>query len=117
MATRHAEPGEIIDLAHWADDLPAPHSKVILRSDVLEIARLVIKAGQAMHPHRPCRVAGAIVLHCIAGAIELCTGEDQSIVRAGQLVYLDGGTEHAITGEDDSIVLLTILFAAPSTGR
>ena len=46
MATHHAKPNEIVDLATWADDMPVEKSKVIIRTSELELARLVMSAGQ-----------------------------------------------------------------------
>ena len=108
MSTHHAIPGEIVDLATWADDLPAEKSKVIFKTAGLELARLVIKAGVDMHSGGYCHVDGPIVVHCIVGEVELKTPAYKTRLGAGQLTYLEGGTEHALSGVDDSVVLLTI---------
>jgi quercetin dioxygenase-like cupin family protein len=110
MATKHADPGEIVDLASWADDLPVEKSKAIAKIEKLELARLVIAGGTKMHSSRDCRVTGPIVVHCIEGEIEVKTPENTMRVSRGQLVYLLGQTEHAITGIQDSLVLLTIVL-------
>lgn len=110
MATHQAVPGDVVDLERWADDLPAEHSKAILRTDALELARLVIGAGEAMHPHRPCRVAGDIVIHCLQGAIALRVDGRDSRLGAGQLVCLEGDVTHEVSGIEDAVVLLTITF-------
>jgi len=110
MATHHANAGDIVDLATWADDLPAEQSKAIAKSRGLELARLVIKAGIDMHKHDYCQVDGPIVVHCIVGEIELKTPDSQTRLSAGQLTWLNGGAEHALTGVQDSVVLLTIVL-------
>ena len=110
MASHHAVPGEIVDLASWADDLPRDHSKAIFKTDGLEVARLVIKSGSEMHRSGYCKVSGPIVIQCIEGRIELKTPDGQISISAGQLVYLEGQTEHALAGVLDSIVLLTIVL-------
>ena len=40
MAMHHAAPGEVVDLASWADDLPGEKTKAIVKTDTLELARL-----------------------------------------------------------------------------
>ena len=110
MATHHAAAGEVVDLATWADDLPSEKSKVIMKTTGLELARLVIGAGVDMHQAGDCQVDGPVVVHCIEGQIELKTDAGRSRLRAGQLAYLEGHTDHALTGIDDSVVLLTIVL-------
>jgi quercetin dioxygenase-like cupin family protein len=110
MATHHAKPGEIVDLTTWAEDLPVEKSKAIAKIAHLELARLVIGGGTEMHSSGYCQVPGPIVVHCIDGEIELLMPEGALAIRAGQLVYLLGGTKHSIRGVCDSTVLLTIVL-------
>lgn len=110
MATHHAKPGEMVDLASWADDIPSRGSKAITKSDRLELARLVVAADTEMHRSEYCRVSGPIVVHCLDGKIELKTRDAVTTINAGQLVYLLADTEHAIRGVRDSVILLTIVL-------
>lgn len=110
MATHHASPGEVVNLATWADDLPLDKSKVIAKVARLELARLVINGGVEMHSSGYCQVPGPIVIHCLEGEIELCTPEETRLISTGQLVYLLGETDHAIRGVQDAVVLLTIVL-------
>ncbi len=110
MATHHAESGEVVDLRTWANDLPVEISKVIAKIDRLELARLVVPAGEQVQKDRYCRVAGPIVIHCVDGLIDVNTPEKNVRLTAGQLVYLDARTEHALAGVRDSVVLLTIVL-------
>ena len=110
MATHHAAAGEVVDLETWANDLPVEKSKVITKTRGLELARLVIGAGVDMHHADYCSVAGAVVVHCIEGRILLKTEAGQTILGRGQLAWLGGGTEHALAGIEDSVVLLTIVL-------
>ncbi len=110
MATKHAEPGEIVDLGSWAQDLPEEKSKAIAKTARLELARLVIDAGKDMHESGFCHVSGPIVVHCLEGEIELETREKKIRISEGQLTYLPGEAEHAIRGILRSTVLLTIVL-------
>jgi len=110
MATHHAAAGEVVDLETWANDLPTEKSKVITKTRGLELARLVIGAGVDMHHADYCSVSGAVVIHCIEGEVLLRTSTAQVPLKPGQLAYLDGGTEHALAGIRESVVLLTIVL-------
>lgn len=110
MATKHAEPGELVDLESWAQDLPEEKSKAIAKTSRLELARLVIEAGKDMHESGFCHVSGPIVVHCLEGEIELETPEKKLRIGAGQLAYLLGETDHAIRAIVRSTVLLTIVL-------
>ncbi len=110
MATHHAVAGELVDLATWGQELTPEHSKAITKTKGLELARLVLQAGEEMHPDGYCRVAGPIVIHCINGKIKVRTRDTVETLRDGQLLYLEGGTDHALTGLSKSVVLLTIVL-------
>lgn len=111
MATHHAVSGELVDLKSWANDLEVEKSKVIAKTNGLEIARLVIEAGVDMHHADFCSVNGASVFHCIEGQITLKTRDTQINLKQGQLVFLDAGVEHALIGVEKSVVLLTIVLS------
>lgn len=110
MATHHAEPGEVVDLATWSEDLPVEKSKVIAKVAHLELARLVVNGGAELHSAGYCQVPGPIVVHCLEGEIELCTPDATRLIRRGQLAYLLGQTDHSIRGVQDAVVLLTIVL-------
>ncbi len=111
MATHHAAAGEVIDLKTWANDLNVERSKVITKTTGIELARLVIEAGADMHHTDYCSVKGAVVIHCIEGEITLKTSDATRSIEEGQLVFLNGGTEHALVGVKKSVVLLTIVLS------
>ncbi len=110
MSTHHAAAGEVVNLATWASDLPSEKSKAIVKTDGVELARLVIKADEDMHKNGFCHVNGPTIFHCIEGEIDLQTTDAKIRLRAGQLAYLESQTEHAVTGVQDSVVLLTIVL-------
>lgn len=110
MATHHAVSGEIVDLKSWASDLEVEKSKVITKTEGLELARLVIDAGVDMHHSDYCSVNGASVFHCIEGHVTLKTPDEQISIQQGQLVFLDAGVKHALIGVKKSVVLLTIVL-------
>lgn len=108
MATHHAAPGEIVDLASWADDLPVEKTKVIVKTDQMQLARLVIPKDKEFPSHE---VSGPITVQCIAGKILFTAMGAAQELHSGQLLYLMPGEPHSLRGIEDSVILLTILIA------
>ena len=107
MATLHAKPGEIVNLVTWADDLPADQTKAIVKTEEMELIRLVLAAGKVLPNHK---VAGPITVHCIEGKIEFTTmGATQELAQ-GELLHLMPEEPHSVKAIEQSVVLLTIIF-------
>ena len=107
MATHHASPGEIVDLATWAKDVPNEKTKVIAKTDEMELVRLVLQAGKEFAGHK---VSGPCVIHCITGEVECPAMGATKALTSGQLLYLMPGEPHSVKAIVDSVVLLTIIF-------
>lgn len=107
MATHHASPGEIVDLATWAQDVPNEKTKVIAKTGEMELVRLVLPAGKEFADHK---VSGPCVIHCITGEVECPAMGATQALTSGQLLYLIPGEPHAVRAVVDSVVLLTIIF-------
>jgi quercetin dioxygenase-like cupin family protein len=108
MATHHAAPGEIVDLASWADDLPNEKTKVIIKTNEMELARLVIPKGKEFPDHK---VSGPVVIQCMQGKIELTAMGMTQELHPDQLLYVMPGEPHSLKAVEDAVVLLTILMA------
>lgn len=113
MATHHAAPGEIVNLATWADDLPEEHSKVIAKTDSVELARMVLPPGDAIENHH---VDGPLVVHCVSGCLEIAAMGRQQEIGGGELLYLDPGETFTLRARRKAIVLLTFIFTGPRGG-
>lgn len=107
MATHHAKANEIVDLKTWSQDIPVEKSKAVLKTNELEVARLVLPAGKALKEHQ---VTGPITVHCIGGSIEFTAMGVTQQLNPDQLLYLAPDEPHALTAITDSIILLTIIF-------
>ncbi|HZJ96058.1 MAG TPA: cupin domain-containing protein [Thiopseudomonas sp.] len=109
MATHHASPAEVVDLGTWAQDLPNEKTKAIVKTDEMELARLVIPAGKEIPTHK---VTGPIIVHCISGEIELTAMGKTQLLMPNQLLYLMSDEPHLVKAVEDSVVLLTIILKA-----
>ena len=107
MATRHADPGERVDLETWADDLPGARTKVIAKTDRMELIRLFLPAGKELSSHK---VNGPLTVHCIRGKAEFTAMGATQPLAAGQLLYLMPQEPHAVKALEDTVILLTLVF-------
>lgn len=105
MALHHASSGEVVRLR--ASDGTAALAKT--RS--FETIHLVVKAGESIPAHK---VAGSMTLYCIDGVVSIELEGQMAQMGKGHWLYLDPGVPHAVRGEVDSTLLLTILFEHPT---
>lgn len=106
MAIPHVQPGEVIPLA-LGTSLGASKTTTLVKTATLELIRLVLPAGKEIPSHT---APGEITVQCLEGRIAFtAAGQTQELV-AGQLLYLAAGAPHALTGLEDSSVLVTILL-------
>lgn len=103
MATHHASPFEIVDLDTWANDLPKEQHKTIVKTNEMQLARLVFSKGDEFPKHK---VSGPIVVQCIKGEIEFTAMGETKLIKSEQLVYLKPDEPHSLRAN----ILLTIIF-------
>lgn len=107
MAIPHTRPGQVVDLFPADDALPSAISYALFKSDELELIRLVLPAGKVFPTHV---VAGEITLQCLSGLIDFDVAGQSRRLGAGQLLHLQAGVPHGLTGVEDSSALLTIVL-------
>ncbi len=111
MALHHVRSGEVAHLGPCDD--PAVRTAALARTPSFEAVHLVVRAGESIPSHR---VAGSITLYCIAGHVRLEGGAAPEL-KAGDWLFLDPGTPHAVEAIADSALLLTILFDQSNEGK
>jgi len=88
---------------------PTKKTKAIIKTNEIELARLVIPKGKEYPNHK---VSGPIVVQCVQGKIELTAMGTTQELHSGQLLYLAAGELHSLKGVEDSVILLTILITS-----
>lgn len=109
MAITHAASGQIVDVQALGDQLGEARNVALFKTADLEVIRLVMPAGKNMPSHA---VKGEITIHCLEGEIDLVADGQTRRMKAGQLVWLEGNVEHALSALQDSSLLLTIVLRA-----
>ncbi|HUY92013.1 MAG TPA: cupin domain-containing protein [Pirellulales bacterium] len=107
MAIHHAAPTEIIDIRPLGAKLKGSKTAVVVKTDALEVIRIVIPAGKQLPPHR---VEGEITVQCLEGRIAFDADGAERELTQGEMLYLAGGATHALRGIEDASILVTILL-------
>ena len=107
MAIPHAKPAEVIDVRPLGAQLKDAQTTTLIKTDALEVIRLVLPAGKELKPHD---VPGEITVQCLEGKVAFCTEGSDCELMAGRLLYLAGSDEHSLRAVEDSSLLVTILL-------
>jgi quercetin dioxygenase-like cupin family protein len=108
VAIPHAKPAEVIDISPLGDTLAGTQTTTLVKTDSLEVLRLVLPAGKLIDPHA---VPGEITVQCLEGKVVFTARGKEQELTPGQLLYLSGRDEHAVRAVQDSSILVTILLA------
>jgi quercetin dioxygenase-like cupin family protein len=116
MAIPHAKPGDVINIRPLESRLKEGVTSTLVKTGTLEVLRLVIPAGTNIDRHQ---VPGEITVQCLEGQVIFDAGGTDRELVAGTMLFLEGGTPHALRAVKDSSVLVTILLhhKAPASGK
>jgi quercetin dioxygenase-like cupin family protein len=106
MSLHHAHSGEPIDVRPLGPGLAEAASTALVRTDDLEVMRLVLLQGKSIPEHQ---TAGEITLQCLEGEIEVSTDGRTQPLRAGQMLLVAGRVPYAVHARTDASVLMTVL--------
>lgn len=114
MAIPHAGSGEPIDVHPLGARLHETKTVALFKSDELEVLHLVLPAGKGMPPHK---VPGEITIQCIEGALDVTVNGVSQVLRAGQLMFLNGHVVHGVLAIEDASALVTIVLHCAGSGK
>ena len=107
MAIAHVASGQIVDVLPLAERLSQARTVALFKTEGLEVMRVVMPAHKTMPSHR---VRGEITIHCLEGEIDFSMDGQSQRLKAGELVWLEGNVDHALTAVRDSSLLVTIVL-------
>ncbi|TAL92724.1 MAG: cupin domain-containing protein [Paraburkholderia sp.] len=105
MATPRAAPGDLIDVRPLGPGLSGARSFTLVRTDHLEVVRLVLPAGKRIPEHR---APGEITVQCLEGSLKFGTDVVVQTMRAGDLLFALPGQAHWLEALEDTSVLVTL---------
>lgn len=112
MSLHHLQSGEVADVRPLGAGLAEARSHALFKAEDLEVARLVLRAGEGLPPHA---VPGEITLQCIEGRVAFSCNAGGRELAAGQLVHLQGSELHAVRALEDASLLLTIALKSAAS--
>ena len=107
MALPHAQPLDIIDLRPLGAELAPTRSHSLLRTEHLQLMRIVLLAGQGLPSHHQ---EGEVCLLCLEGLVSVRTPAGDRLLQPGYALVLPAGEEHALQAEQDSSLLAFMLL-------
>ena len=87
--------------------LASAQTKAVLRTDQVEVIRLVVPAGKEIAEHK---AKGEIVVHCLEGRVAFTAFGKTQTLEAEKLLHLPTGESHSVKGVEDASLLLTVLL-------
>jgi quercetin dioxygenase-like cupin family protein len=103
--------GEVFDLRPLGVTLATKKTATLLKTDHVELIRLILPAGQDTSEHY---AAGDLVVHCLEGRVGLTAHGETRELAAGELVHIASGEPHALKAIQDAGVLLTVVHHVPA---
>lgn len=107
MAILHASPGTVIDVRPLKEDFSHAKTQTLVKTDALEVIRLVLPAGKTISEHQ---APSEITFQVLEGTVRFtCHGQPHEL-SAGEMLLLDSREPHSVFAVEDSSVLLTMLM-------
>lgn len=107
MAIPHAQSGAVIDVRPLGPVLANAKTTALVKSDRLEVIRLVVPANKEIAPHQ---TKGDVTIQCLEGSVGILVNGVTQVLDAGRLMYLPPRELHAVRGIVDASLLVTILL-------
>jgi quercetin dioxygenase-like cupin family protein len=107
MALVHAQPLDVISLRPLAAQLHEVKTHSLLKTDKLQLMRLVLAAGQNVPEHH---VPGEITIQCLEGEVLVSISRRACPLAAGELLALPAHEPHGLQAISDASLLVTILL-------
>lgn len=108
MALPHATSGQVVRIGREAGESLSQFTSIALaKTEQMELIRMTVPAGRALAEHA---VRGQVTLQCLEGEVAFDAHGRTAILRAGEMLYLEGGAPHALRANADSLLLLTIIL-------
>lgn len=114
MALAHLKSGDVVDLRPLGSALPAAKTTTLVKTNDLELIRMVLPAGRKIPLHK---ALGEITVQCLEGRVAFTAHGTTQELTAGQLLYLAAEEPHALNAIEESSVLVTILLPKATLQR
>jgi quercetin dioxygenase-like cupin family protein len=107
MALVHAQQLDVISVQPLAAQLQEVKTHSLLKTDKLQLMRVVLAAGQTVPEHQ---VSGEITIQCLEGEVLVSTPQRACALAAGELTALPAQVPHAVQAKTNASLLVTVLL-------
>lgn len=107
MSVHHITSGEVVPVRLQGEQLKETPSTALIKTDNIEVMRLVLEAGKSIQEHV---VAREMTFYCLEGKVELQAHQRTQVLNEGDLVYLEAMQPYALQAVEDTALLVTILL-------
>ena len=108
MSIEHANPGDVIDIRPLGERLKSSQTTTLVKTETLEIIRLVLPAGKKISEHK---APGVLTVQCLEGHVRFGVDGEARELTQGDLLYLKPAQPHNVEAQQDSSLLLTLILA------
>tara|TARA_R110002111_G_C6004047_1_gene373556 strand:- start:207 stop:629 length:423 start_codon:yes stop_codon:yes gene_type:complete len=106
MTLSHLKAGEVICVGPLGSDLESTKTATLVKTEDLQIIRLVIQAGKSLPNHT---APGVLVVQCLEGRVVFKWLGKTHELTPGQLLHLPHAEPHAVECLETAALLLTII--------
>ncbi|WP_339731600.1 cupin domain-containing protein [uncultured Gimesia sp.] len=106
MTQSYIKAGELIDVSPLGSELESTKTATLVKTDDLEIIRLILKAGKSLPNHT---APGILTVHCLEGRVQFKCLNQTHELTAGKLIHLPDAEPHAVECLESAALLLTIV--------
>jgi quercetin dioxygenase-like cupin family protein len=96
------------------DVVGGPVTETLIKSKSLRVMRLVVPAHKQLDTHKS---PGEVTFYCASGRVTLFVEGVPTELSAGQLAHLPPAVPHAVRGEEDAVLLLSVLTPGEGAPR
>jgi quercetin dioxygenase-like cupin family protein len=107
MAIVHAKPSESFSVAPLGRALAQAKTTALVKTDSLEVLRLIVPAGKEIAGHR---TRGEVTIQCLESEVGIGINGITEVLSPGRLQYLNKNELHTVRGFNDASLLVAILL-------
>jgi hypothetical protein len=105
MTSLNEYSGKVVTVPPLAEESSEVQSQTLIRNDLFEIIRLVIRASD---PQMVCQTCGPVtLLQCVTGKVAIVRDPGTQLLAAGQLVCFAAGESFCLKGIEPNSMLLS----------
>lgn len=112
MSGSPSKSSEVIDLRAASPTASGGPSRLLAKTETLEVRLLNLDQGRGIPPHH---ARGEITVHCLEGRIAFTAAGTTHELGPGQMLILAAGEPHSLVSLENAAVLVTKVLPASAT--